>query len=93
MPAIFLSLLDTSVPNMIWCGQAPKIMYTFVESYDLSEKIIIPFCTSGSSGIGSSAKNLEKLSASNWLEGKRFSGNASSKEILQWLKSIENNIK
>ncbi len=76
----------------IWWGQAPKIMYTFVESYDLSEKTIIPFCTSGSSGIGSSAENLEKLSPSNWLDGKRFSGSASSKEISQWLKSIENDI-
>jgi len=77
----------------IWWGQAPKIMNTFVESYNLSEKTIVPFCTSGSSAIGSSAKNLEKLSASNWLEGKRFSGNASSEEIAQWLNSIKNNIK
>ena len=78
----------------IWWGQAPKIMYTFVESYDLSEKTIIPFCTSGSSGISSSAENLEKLSPSNWLDGKRFSGDASNEEISQWLKSIiKNDIK
>ncbi len=77
----------------IWWGQAPKIMSTFVESYDLSGKTIIPFCTSGSSAIGSSAKNLEKLNTASWLDGKRFSGGASSEEISQWLKSIENNIK
>ncbi len=35
----------------IWWGQAPKIIYTFLESYDFSGKTIIPFCTSGSSGI------------------------------------------
>ena len=39
----------------IWWGQAPKIMYTFVESYNLSGKTIVPFCTSGSSPVGSSA--------------------------------------
>ncbi len=77
----------------IWWGQAPKIMSTFVESYDLSEKIIIPFCTSGSSSIGSSAKNLEKLSPANWLDGRRFSGSASSDEITEWLNSIKNDIK
>jgi len=76
----------------IWWGQAPRIISTFVESYDLSEKTIIPFCTSGGSGIGSSTENLEKLSASNWLEGKRFSGSASSEEINQWLNSIKNDI-
>lgn len=77
----------------IWWGQAPKIMSTFVESYDLSGKTIIPFCTSGSSSIGSSAKNLEKLSTANWLDGRRFSGNASSNEITEWLNSIKNDIK
>ena len=35
----------------IWWGQAPKIMYTFLESYDLNGKTVVPFCTSGSSGI------------------------------------------
>lgn len=77
----------------IWWGQAPRIMSTFVESYDLSGKTIIPFCTSGSSGIGSSAENLEKLSAANWLDGKRFSGGVSRSEITDWLNSIKDNIK
>ena len=48
----------------IWRGQAPKIIYTFLESYDLSGKTIVPFCTSGSSGIGSSATNLRTLASS-----------------------------
>ena len=42
----------------IWWGQAPKIMYTFVESYDLSGKTIVPFCTSASSGIGADCAKL-----------------------------------
>lgn len=58
----------------IWNGQAPKIIYTFLESYDLSGKTIIPFCTSGSSPIGSSATALHGLtSGATWLDGDRFS--------------------
>ncbi len=54
----------------IWWGQAPKIMYTFLESYDLSGKTIIPFCTSGGSAMGTSGTNLHS-SAPNavWKSG------------------------
>lgn len=74
----------------IWHGQAPKIMYTFIESYDFSNKTFIPFCTSASSGIGSSATNLSK-SAPNakWLDGRRFSSTASQDEVLSWLKGLK----
>ena len=44
----------------IWWGEAPRIVSTFVESYDFSGKTIVPFCTSGGSGVGSSATNLEQ---------------------------------
>ena len=57
----------------IWHGQAPKIIYTFLESYDFSGKTIVPFCTSASSPIGSSDANLHSLASSaKWLSGKRF---------------------
>ena len=58
----------------IWHGQAPKIIYTFLESYDFSGKTIIPFCTSMSSGMGSSGTNLHR-SAPNaiWKNGCRVS--------------------
>lgn len=82
-----ISQYDTIVLGYpIWWGQAPKILYTFVESYDLSNKTILPFCTSGSSPIGSSATNLAK-SAPNakWLEGKRFSSSADKEEMGSWL--------
>lgn len=70
----------------IWWGEAPRIMDTFVESYDFGGKTVIPFCTSGSSGIGSSAQNLEALSdGGEWLEGRRFGGGASRGEIADWL--------
>ncbi len=60
----------------IWHGQAPKIIYTFLESYEFSEKTIIPFCTSASSPMGSSATNLHSLAPQAiWKSGARISGN------------------
>ena len=73
----------------IWWGQAPKIMYTFLESYDFNGKTIIPFCTSGSSPIGSSAENMQSLTTgASWLEGQRFSAGASSEEVSGWVNSL-----
>ena len=44
----------------IWWGVAPRIIETFLESYDLSGKTILPFCTSGGSGVGRSDTALHK---------------------------------
>lgn len=77
----------------IWWGQAPKIMCTFMESYDFSGKTIVPFCTSGSSGIGSSATNLEPLTnGAVWLPGRRFSGSASQNTIMEWVRGLGLNL-
>lgn len=91
-PEIAYTISDISQYNTIvlgypiWWGQAPKILYTFIESYDLSNKTIIPFCTSGSSPIGSSATNLAKSAPNaNWLAGKRFAANTTKEEIGHWL--------
>ncbi len=73
----------------IWWGQAPKIISTFLESYDLSGKTIVPFCTSGSSGVGSSATNLHSLaSGATWLDGHRFSGSASQATVESWVDGL-----
>ena len=73
----------------IWWGQAPRIVSTFLESYDFSGKTIIPFCTSGSSGIGSSATNLHSLtSGANWLSGNRLDGGSSREEIADWVNGL-----
>ena len=74
----------------IWWGQAPKIVYTFMESYDFSGKTIVPFCTSGSSGIGSSAVNLHKICSAStvWLPGFRFAANASRSSVKTWLNGL-----
>ncbi len=44
----------------IWWGVAPRIIETFLESYDFSGKTIIPFCTSGGSGVGRSDEEIHK---------------------------------
>lgn len=77
----------------IWWGEVPRIMSTFMESYDFSNKTIIPFCTSASSDIGNSADALKKLCSdkAKWLDGERFSGNATNDEINQWIKSLKIN--
>ena len=70
----------------IWHGQAPRIISTFLESYDFSGKTILPFCTSHSSGIGSSADNLRALAPNaNWLGGERFAAGTSRETIGKWL--------
>ena len=73
----------------IWWGQAPRIMDTFVASYDFNGKTIVPICTSGGSDIGSSADYLQKLmkGSANWKNGKRFGGSEKT-EIKNWLDSL-----
>ncbi len=70
----------------IWWGQAPRILDTFVESYDFTGKTIVPICTSGGSDMGSSADYLKRLMKgnANWKQGRLFSGHASESELMNW---------
>ena len=73
----------------IWWGQAPKIISTFLESHDLRGKTIIPFCTSGGSGMGSSVTNLRPLAkGATFVDGRRFSGGASRSTVESWVHSV-----
>ena len=61
----------------IWWYVEPRIVDTFLESYDLAGKTMIPFATSGGSGIGRAEKSLrEHCSKSNWKQGKLVNDNA-----------------
>lgn len=73
----------------IWWGQAPKIVYSFVEQSDLSGKKVIPFCVSAQSGIGSSADILKDVSKgkADWKPGKRFAAGTSKGELETWINS------
>ena len=60
-------------PN--WCNTMPKAVCTFLESYDLSKKRIIPYCTNEGSGLGSSVEDLQQICPeSNVLPGTAIHG-------------------
>ena len=74
----------------IWWGEEPRIMDTFVESCNYDGKTVIPFCTSGSSSIGNSGKNLAANAGSgNWLDGQRFSGSTTEDELRGWIEGLQ----
>lgn len=77
----------------IWWGEAPHIVYTLVENISLKKKTVIPFCTSMSSGLGSSAKNLKKNAIvskkTKWLKGRNFYDIPSQKKINKWIKALK----
>ncbi len=69
----------------VWWYREPSIIDTFAEAYDFNGKTIVPFATSGSSGIGDSGKNIAGLAKGAKVEeGKRFSSNASGEELKLW---------
>jgi flavodoxin len=74
----------------IWWGIAAWPVNDFVKSNDFTGKTVIPFCTSASSGLGSSGTLLKEAAGTgNWLEGKRFSSGASQSSIDEWLESLD----
>lgn len=73
----------------IWWGRAGWPVNGFVTGNDFSGKRVIPFCTSASSGLGSSAENLAQLAGSgDWQEGMRFSASASESDVVEWLAGL-----
>jgi len=98
-PAISGSVADMAQYDVvflgypIWWGEAPRIMSTFIESYDFSGKTLVAFCTSGGSGFGGSDSALKSAASSaSWLEGRRFSGSASQSEIDEWVNGLGLNL-
>ena len=69
----------------IWWYREPSIIDTFMESADFSGKLIIPFCTSGSSGPGDSTKNISVLCPGAKVNNaKRLSAKVSVEELAAW---------
>ena len=74
----------------IWWYVAPTIINTFLESYDLIGKTIIPFATSGGSGIGkTNEKLLPSCKGAVLLEGKILKSNSSTMELMDWVNSLK----
>ncbi len=69
----------------IWWYREPSIIDTFAQSYDFSGKRIVPFATSGTSGIGDSGKNIADIAKGAVVEeGQRFKARASMDELKEW---------
>lgn len=74
----------------IWWGDAAWPVDGFVSANDFSGKTVVPFCTSGSSGVGDSVDRLSRLAGTgDWLEGERFSGNETADEVSAWLDGLD----
>ena len=74
----------------IWWYVAPTIVNTFLESYDFAGKTVIPFATSGGSGLGDTASVLKRCCspATRWLPGRRLSSGASEAEVRRWIEGM-----
>ncbi len=73
----------------IWWYVAPTIINTFLESYNLTGKTVIPFATSGGSGMGKTNEKLApSCSGARLLEGKVWGSGVSGKELAAWVESL-----
>ena len=72
----------------IWWYREPSVVDTFLEQYDFKNKRIIPFATSGGSGMGDAYKYIQSVAKNAVVEkGKRFSPTSDSRELLLWAKT------
>lgn len=69
----------------IWWGTAPRIIRTFLDSYDLSGKRVYLFCTSGSSGVATSMQEIHTAYPNiNIVKGNRFTARTSASDLAAW---------
>ena len=74
------------IGHPIWWGEEPRILDTFMESYDWSGKTLANFCTSCGSGISTATAHLKEVAPdADWLGGNRFQSGASKSQITEWL--------
>ena len=89
-PAVCCKVEDMSQYDVIfvgfpiWWGREPSVVDTFLTSYDFKGKCIIPFCTSGGSGMGATAQRIRELTCTNVDEGKRLGGEVSEEDLKLW---------
>ena len=75
----------------IWWYTAPRIINTFLESYDFAGKTIVLFATSGGSGLGNTANALKSScdKTTNIIAGKTLNGRPSREELKSWVESLK----
>ena len=73
----------------IWWYREPSIIDTFMEAYDFTGKKVVPFATSGGSGLGDSYKNLQALApGAKVIDGEKFPGSVSEEKLRAWAQGI-----
>ncbi len=72
----------------IWWYVAPTIIDTFLESYDFSGKTVVPFATSGGSGMGKTVDVLKKVCPNADIKPGKVINGMSGKELADWVKSL-----
>lgn len=73
----------------IWWYEAPRLIQTFLDSGDFRDKTIIPFATSGGSGLGQTVSILQKsVPAAHFLPGKRLPASFSGKDARHWAEEL-----
>ena len=71
----------------IWWGEAPRIVSTFIESYDFSGKTVVTFSASG--GSGHNDRSIKELaSGANWVTGARLKSNSSQSDVADWITGL-----
>ncbi|MDO4845265.1 MAG: flavodoxin [Oscillospiraceae bacterium] len=74
----------------VWWYREPSIVDTFMESADFTGKTVVPFCTSGGSGLGDAAENLQALApGAKVVDGRRFYSSVSPDELKAWAEKFE----
>ena len=70
----------------IWWGREPSVVDTFLDAHEFAGKTILPFCTSGGSGIGETAKRMQEIVGAPAVvkEGKRLGGTVSEADLAVW---------
>ena len=73
----------------VWWYVEPRIIDTFLESYDFAGKTIVPFATSGGSGLGKAPQRMQRLAkGAHVLDGRRLSAGASAGELKSWIAGL-----
>ena len=70
----------------IWWGREPSVVDTFLDAHDFAGKTIMPFCTTGGSGIGETAKRMQEIVGASAVvkEGTRLGGTVSEADLAVW---------
>ena len=73
----------------VWWGREPSIVDTFLDAYDFNGKKIIPFCTSGGSGVEGASERIAELTKASVDRGLRLGGDYSEEELKLWTDGLE----